>query len=221
MCFHSIVSQTHLFFLFLSSGVVGASVWNRVMRVRGLSMVTGPSGHPGLLAHEVVKVESPIETGSAMTPGREIYNNSLTDRCNDACSKHIRTAISKIVNISNWVITCKYFAFLRRIRYKWYHFSSMQIDIDMLYTHNSAQRFYQEFTLVCLCSRTRSTLRHMIKTVNTPHMDVSLHQLSVRLDPDSSVIQDYLYCQSARGPYPKVRGLLSGSAKILTSVGLN
>lgn len=40
-------------------------------------MATGLSGHRGLPAHEAVKVESPTETDSAITPGREICINSL------------------------------------------------------------------------------------------------------------------------------------------------
>lgn len=44
-------------------------------------MVTGPNGRPGQRAHEAVKVESPIETGSAITPGREMYNKRNGDDC--------------------------------------------------------------------------------------------------------------------------------------------
>lgn len=58
---------------FLSSGVVGDSVWSRVTRAQGRSMATGQSGHPGPAAREAVKVESPFETGSATTLGREMW----------------------------------------------------------------------------------------------------------------------------------------------------
>lgn len=39
-------------------------------------MVIGQSGRPGLSAHEAVRAESPIERGSATTPGRDLHNNS-------------------------------------------------------------------------------------------------------------------------------------------------
>lgn len=80
-------------------------------------MATGPSGHPGLPAHGAVKVESPIETGSAITPGREIADNSPQQI---VAMMHVAkkgTENSKIVNISNSVIHFQHFAFLKRITY--------------------------------------------------------------------------------------------------------
>ena len=38
-------------------------------------MASGQSGHPGLPAHEAARAESPIERGSATTPGRAILKN--------------------------------------------------------------------------------------------------------------------------------------------------
>lgn len=39
-------------------------------------MASGQSGRPGPHAREAVRAESPIERGSATTPGRDLHNNS-------------------------------------------------------------------------------------------------------------------------------------------------
>lgn len=54
-----------------SSGVAGASAWNKAMRAQGLSTATGQTGPHGLPAPEVVRAESPIETDSVIIPGME------------------------------------------------------------------------------------------------------------------------------------------------------
>lgn len=66
------------------SGAAGASVWSRGTRARRLSMASGQSGRPCLLARAAVRAESPIESASATTRGRDVHNNRLRN-CGNKC----------------------------------------------------------------------------------------------------------------------------------------
>lgn len=178
-----LLSPRHWSSLIPFSGAAGASVWNRVMRVQGLSMATGQSGPPGLHALEAVKVALPIERGTATAQGRERHSNGLEQAsiAKTVCvgerqwaqKQHI-TFLEKVKVLLNaakhkptgWFIFATWADLLKP-----YQFSSF-----LTYYYNIAEDLGQTQPAVPLMVwlRAKIILRNVIKIVKITHTGLSV-----------------------------------------------